>query len=232
MNLELLHKTGLLFSIFPELKGLEDVEQDKRWHPEGNVLIHTKLVCENVPKGDIVLLLAALFHDVGKKTTTVVQDDGRITARGHEKVSVEITEPILDRLKVSNDVKHDVLFIIENHMKAHSPSTKKKTLRKMINKGGLELVQKLMVFSRADVTSASKHFDEVDRLDRLLQEIVDSPAPVVVKPVLNGHEVMELTGLQGGKELGIVISKLIDFQMDNDNLVDKDQAREFIKNLV
>ena len=76
MDLTLLHKTNLLFSIFPVLRTLQYVEQDPRWHSEGNTLIHTMLVCENIPKGDKILFFTALFHDLGKMTTTMHQEDG------------------------------------------------------------------------------------------------------------------------------------------------------------
>lgn len=71
------------------------VEQDIRYHAEGNVEIHTKRVYlemvaiinnNNLNEIDsIKLLLAALFHDVEKRSTTFIDTDGTIIAPGHAK---------------------------------------------------------------------------------------------------------------------------------------------------
>ena len=73
---ELIKKT--LLELFYE--NMEKTIQDTRWHAEGNVLIHTKMDCEELIKLNefqnllqeekLVVFLAALFHDVGKTVTT------------------------------------------------------------------------------------------------------------------------------------------------------------------
>lgn len=221
-----LQKAGLLIPMFPELEGLDNVPQDPRHHPEGDVLTHTLLVADYVPQ-TLEFFLAAIIHDIGKKDTTLVTAE-KITAHGHDKVSVEYGEKILSRLKVPTALKSTVLFLVEHHMKAHSPNTVRKTLRKLINKGGLDLVEKLVVFGYADVRAGSKDFTDVTRIDKTLQEIKAAPVPVVTKPLLNGEEVMRITGLPSGKELGKIIKNLVDAQMDNETMT-KAEAEEFVK---
>jgi poly(A) polymerase len=59
--------------MIPALEGLSKVPQDPRWHPEGDVWTHTLLVIENLPpNATFTMSLSALFHDVGKATTTVI----------------------------------------------------------------------------------------------------------------------------------------------------------------
>jgi hypothetical protein len=73
-----------LESQFDWLRKLENCPQDPRYHGEGNVLIHTKLVCEALvslpqwrslpPDKRSILFAAALLHDVAKPKATKVEE--------------------------------------------------------------------------------------------------------------------------------------------------------------
>ena len=73
-------------------KGLINTEQEPKFHGEGNVYIHTKMVCEELIKlpdyetindeERLVLFIAALLHDVGKITCTKIVD-GEIRSFNH-----------------------------------------------------------------------------------------------------------------------------------------------------
>lgn len=67
--------------------------QSEKWHPEGDVLKHTKIVYERARKtGDINIALAAIFHDLGKVKTTKRNKSGNWAAHGHEFVSARLVE--------------------------------------------------------------------------------------------------------------------------------------------
>jgi len=69
--------------------------QDPIHHAEGNVWIHTEMVLQAMagdaawrslsPDDRRIAYLAAVLHDVAKPSTTRVEDDGRVTARGHSR---------------------------------------------------------------------------------------------------------------------------------------------------
>src|SRR5690606_14929959 len=46
LGLEVLDSVGALDKLFPELAVLRDTPQDAEWHPEGDVLTHTKMVLD------------------------------------------------------------------------------------------------------------------------------------------------------------------------------------------
>jgi putative nucleotidyltransferase with HDIG domain len=80
---------------FDWVRDMEGVAQDPVHHAEGDVAVHTRMVVEAL-KGlqgfqelpaqeQEVLWAAALLHDVEKRSTTVRERDGSITARGHAK---------------------------------------------------------------------------------------------------------------------------------------------------
>lgn len=74
---------------FPEVKALINIEQNPKWHPEGNVWNHTMLVLNEAvklkddAKEPFNFMLLALFHDLGKAVSTTVKD-GKIISRGHD----------------------------------------------------------------------------------------------------------------------------------------------------
>lgn len=165
-------ETGELFENMPALKDLDLVPQDPRWHPEGDVWTHTLLVIENLPKSaTFAMALSALLHDVGKASTTVLHETGRITAHGHENVSKKIAHGILDDLGADPQLKRDVLFLIHKHMLAHSKDTKAKTLRKLVLEGGVELVDNLLLHGVADVAAGCRDFTECERVRHLFDNL-------------------------------------------------------------
>ncbi len=68
------------FDWFAEMK---DVPQDKTWHAEGNVQVHTKMVIESLinmeefkqltEQEKHILFTAALMHDIEKRSTTAIE---------------------------------------------------------------------------------------------------------------------------------------------------------------
>lgn len=97
----------------PFYKDLENTMQEPKWHGEGNVLIHTKMVCDtlinleeykSLNKIDKLLaFLSCLFHDIGKITSTRLLN-GEIVSMGHAKSgSVRLREYLWKDLGLSGD---------------------------------------------------------------------------------------------------------------------------------
>lgn len=90
---------------FDWLLALADCPQDPRYHAEGNVLVHTKLVCEALvalPQWRVLsakershLFTAALLHDVAKPASTQVDETGAISSKGHVLQGVRMAQQIL-----------------------------------------------------------------------------------------------------------------------------------------
>lgn len=78
--------------VFPFLAPMAGCEQDPTWHREGDVLTHTRMVCQSLsempswrslPATDrSIVFAAALLHDVAKPAVSRVED-GRIRSTGH-----------------------------------------------------------------------------------------------------------------------------------------------------
>ncbi len=96
VGLELMREWGIIERYFPQLHALIGVPQDAKWHPEGDVWVHTMMVVdamagelkrkrekgkgkEGDEKQQLKLLFAALCHDFGKPhTTTIEYEDGKV----------------------------------------------------------------------------------------------------------------------------------------------------------
>lgn len=95
-----------------------DIPQSEKWHPEGHVLKHTKIVYERArATGNLDLSIAAIFHDLGKISTTKKNKHGSWAAHGHEFVSkriVEEHEKWIESIGGDPDVIKDIVW---NHMK-------------------------------------------------------------------------------------------------------------------
>ena len=123
-----LHKFGAFDQLFPELGALAGVPQEKDWHPEGTVEVHTWLVVDrarelidDLPYAKrVTVMLAALCHEFGKPATTEFTE-GRTRSRGHEEAGVAPTESFLERLNIHTldgyDVRAQVIALVRDHLK-------------------------------------------------------------------------------------------------------------------
>jgi len=120
LGFEFLRETGLL-RFFPELEAMVGVPQDPEWHPEGTVWEHTLMVVDQAAQDrrgdedDLVLMLGALCHDLGKPDTTVVVD-GRVRSPLHEDVGVPIAEAFLGRLRASTEITRKIAALVDHHL--------------------------------------------------------------------------------------------------------------------
>ena len=88
----------------PLLSQMAGIQQDPAYHGEGNVLAHTKLVCEALAELEQfrqldeskrqAVFLAALFHDIGKITRTRLED-GRWTSPHHAAAGAAMARELL-----------------------------------------------------------------------------------------------------------------------------------------
>jgi hypothetical protein len=222
-----------LFAALPVFADLANCPQDPRHHPEGDVLAHILLCCDCLPTdASFALSVALLFHDVGKLTTTVVHDDGHITANGHEDVSADMTSGFLTAMGVTDtQFRHDVLFLVRRHMCGHSTSVTTRTLRRLVRDAGSRgLVADLLRHGRCDVAGrgfAVVDFASCDRLTAMFNALGDVDLNPMPTPALNGDAVMALTGLRPGPQLGRLLADLA-----ASGITDQDAATAFVMNAV
>jgi len=113
-------------ALYPELFALQGCAQHTRWHPEGDVWRHTCLVVDEAAKlaaarglrGDdrVVLLFAALCHDLGKPLTSIVDEDGQIQAPNHGECGTAPSKSFLKAIAAPKWLCKQVLPLVEMHV--------------------------------------------------------------------------------------------------------------------
>ena len=104
------------------LKRLRDVNQSKKYHPEGSVWNHTMIVVDNAAyyreyaNNKKAFMWAALLHDIGKIKTTKLRK-GRWTSYNHDNVGYTESYVFLKRMGFKDErfIK-EVQNLIKYHM--------------------------------------------------------------------------------------------------------------------
>ncbi|AIY80786.1 HDIG domain-containing protein [Clostridium botulinum] len=120
---EALHKGS--FDKYPlsMIKDLKEVPQNPKYHPEGNVFIHTMMVVdEGAKRREIsndkrIFMWTLLLHDIGKKPTTKMRK-GRLISYDHDKVGAEMAEEFLNYFNENRDLVDYVRKLIRWHMQS------------------------------------------------------------------------------------------------------------------
>lgn len=100
---------------------LQNIDQNPKFHPEGNVLNHVFMVVDIASKvkynskNPLAFMWSALLHDIGKLTTTKVRK-GRITSYNHDNEGEHISKYIMDKLSDDEDFKYIISKLVRYHM--------------------------------------------------------------------------------------------------------------------
>ena len=152
----LMRKLGIL-RYFTEIEALIDIPQSPKWHPEGDVWVHT-MMCVDVmvtlfgddEKLNLKLIFAILCHDLGKAVSTTVDDEGTIRSIGHEKTGLELTKSFMYRLTDEHDFIESILPLVEHHLKPsqfYAAKSKAPAIRRLATKVNIE---ELVIVAKAD----------------------------------------------------------------------------------
>ena len=210
-----LMRLGLLDRIAPELRPMIGCAQGD-WH-HLDVWDHSLLVLRGVaPRGDETLSLAALLHDVGKPGTRSVDGEGHIRFFGHEEVGARLAEGLLRRLRFSTKEIEPIIRLVRNHMRLgtfdeFSPAAARRLLRDLGDD-----VERLLRLVDADASALAPGVRKLDLNPiraRLAEVRAATPKETLVSP-LTGEEIMALTGLPAGPEVGRLKARLVEAVLD------------------
>ncbi len=144
--------------ILPELRHLEGLAQNKRFHCY-NVWEHTLKAVDNSPR-DLTIRWAMLLHDIGKGMPGIrgTHPDGSPSDHGHEAMSAVMADEILARLRYPKDFRRRVVWLVSRHMRfAPMMFTKERTLLRWVRSEAASGEFR----TAADLTEAFKQLKEV-----------------------------------------------------------------------
>jgi poly(A) polymerase len=206
---ELLDSTGLLQQVLPEIAKMIGVEQPPQYHPEGDVWTHTLLLLDQLEPGcSPTLAWGALLHDVGKPPTFRRAPD-RIRFDGHVEIGVAMGAEILRRFRFSNDETHQILALIQNHMRfADAPRMKTSTLKRFFR---LDNFPEHLALHRMDCLAASRNLDHYNFVRARYES---TPAESVrPTPLLTGRELIA-AGYRPGAVFREILQAVEDAQLE------------------
>jgi poly(A) polymerase len=226
-GLTLLHESGLMPHVLPELVPTLTCEQSPDFHPEGTVFNHIRLMLEHLPSDAAAsppsLAWSVLLHDIAKPLTSSRGEDGLIHFYQHEKIGADMAEQILQRLKFPRRQTDDIVDAVRHHMQfKDAPKMRQSTLRRMLLRENFPLE---LALHRLDCLGSHRRLDIHDFLVEQQAHLNDRPH--LIPPLLNGGDVIAL-GLKPGPELGALLHELRDLQLAEE-LKSPEEARAWVR---
>jgi putative nucleotidyltransferase with HDIG domain len=222
LALEILDAGGLLEVILPEVAACKGVPQSG-YHTH-DVYGHTLLTVARVP-GDIVLRLAALFHDVGKPSTAT--PDGAFT--GHDVVGAALAKSALERLRFPQKEVEAVVKLVRLHLRPvyYRSEWTDGAVRRLARDAG-DLIEALMALARADIAASA--YPEPEKLDELQSRIeaVLHERPSRLAPLVTGGDVMRVRGIDPGPEVGRIKQRLQELVIDGEIPPTREAVLEYL----
>ena len=231
IGLTWLYDLGVVEQLFPELKSLVGVPQEKEWHPEGNVDIHTLMVVDEARQlvddlpysKQVTVMLGALCHDFGKPATTKFFD-GRWRSHAHDEAGVEPTISFLDKLGIFTldgfDVRQQIIQLVRYHLlpgmfyKSQPGDGAFRRLARKVEPDLLYRVAKADSLGRNPEWLPKEKWFKAEAQEWFIERIrelnIEHEAP---KPILMGRHLIEL-GLKPSPEFGEILEAVFEKQLD------------------
>ena len=208
-----------VFSLFiPELKDMFDFPQNNPWHI-WNVFGHTIHAVEHCDSDDLVVRLAVFFHDFGKPHSYQDGKDGIRHFKGHGKVSADMTDSIMKRLRFDNETRNNVVELVYYHDATFEVG--KKYVKRWLNKIGEKQFRRLLQVKKADnkaqnLELSSDRIKELSEIEALIDKVLQEDECFSLKDLaVNGKDLIGV-GYKAGKELGNTLNKLLQLVIDGD----------------
>jgi len=245
VGLEELFVLDALRQLFPPLYRLTLTIQDSIFHPEKDqyghhtVWKHTTITVDQAKRladkngmdepRKLALLLAALYHDVGKVTTTQWEfKKGRmvIITHGHDITGEKITEDVFDRFKIFSwkgcDLRRITLALIKCHHRASELWQNREILtKKAFNRLNADMNGEIELLVYLDVADrAGRRETPISSLDKQGKWLLDKFKELKIsknnlKPIILGRDLIE-KGISPGPNMGRILERLYQLQLDNE----------------
>lgn len=257
-TIRLWDSSNALLEYMPELLKMKNCTQPDNWHTEGDAWEHAIMSLEKLysdefkkefnEKPNLELIIAALFHDIGKPYTikTPEKDNvDRIRFDEHDLVGAKITKQILERVKISAppEIGVDptcVFWLVAHHMllvHGKPDELNPKTIEKYFfsDRHPSENLMKL-IFVDALATIAEDGQPITDLFFKLKERIAQikkatkSHGTKLAKPLISGHDVMTELNLKPSEKVGKIMQDIRQKQLDGE-LNTKQDAINYLKSL-
>lgn len=216
-----LNSAGLLKIILPELSRCVGFNQ-KNPHHDKDVFEHTLTVLDS-SSNNLIVRIAALFHDIGKPNCFTIDEHGIGHFYMHAIEGARISQEILKRLKFDNTTIKTVYILIKEHL-VNRNNLKIPAIKKLINRIGIENFPYLLDLQIADIKGHKPPYDfsSILHLKNCVHEIINSKEPLSLKDLkINGNDLINI-GYHRGAIIGSTLKELLELVLKNPKLNKKD----------
>ena len=216
---------------------LNDLERFFPRHVAALANYFTEELEEGIRRGTL-LIFTALLHDMGKPAARTA-GNGTAHFFHHDRLGMKINQEIAKRFKLSRKTSRIITTVTRHHMRPLNLNQLKKVsaraqFRLLRDLDGAVLDTLVVACADALATRAPSPVtgDSIPPLLKTVSMLMDyyfqgSSHDTVIKPLLNGNEIMEALHLKPGKEVGVLI-ELIKEAERSGRITTTEEARALI----
>ena len=243
IGLTLMHNSGLLEYVLPELERMSGIERRGK-HAHKDNFEHTMKVLDNVAKrtDDLWLRWAALLHDIGKPLTKAYDQRAGWTFHQHEAVGSKLVPQIFRRLRLPlNEPMRFVQKMVFLHMRPIVLSEEIITdsaVRRLLFEAGDD-IDSLMLLCEADITSGidskvQRYLRNFELVREKLRDLEERDRVRNFQPPITGDLIMKTYNLPPSSIIGeikeVIKNAILDGVIPNDydaayKLMEEEAAR-------
>uniref|UniRef100_Q3ASN2 HDIG n=1 Tax=Chlorobium chlorochromatii (strain CaD3) TaxID=340177 RepID=Q3ASN2_CHLCH len=237
VGLLILHETGLLKELLPEVSAMAGIEQvDGMGHKD--TLFHTMQVVDTVAtySDNLWLRIAALLHDVAKPVTKRFSKQSGWTFHGHDAVGIKMVAKIFRTMRWSHEHLEYVQKLVRLHHRPIPLSKEEITdsaVRRLMFDAGEDL-RDLMTLCRSDVTSknprkVARIMSNFNHVEAKIAEVGEKDQLAKWRPPISGQDIMEALGLAEGKAVGKIKKQMENAVIDGIIAYDREAALAYVR---
>jgi tRNA nucleotidyltransferase (CCA-adding enzyme) len=239
LGIRWVYELSRLKELFPEIAALVGVPQDPQWHPEGDVFEHAMqsmdaiaLYNNDSEKTKLILLWAALCHDLGKADTTKLID-GRWKSYEHDQEGSVISRQMLQRITNNQELITTVSKLVKFHVMpgqfvrcGASPAAYKRLAKKLAPEVTLQMLADLALADRRGrnpkknipldivVPDIEAFLHNAERLQVRTQ---------IEEPILYGKDFIGI--MEPGPQMGELLKQAYEIQIEQ-GIQDKEELKQ------
>ena len=231
----LLEYKDVMAVIIPELEPCIGFDQNNPYHIY-DVYDHIAHAVANYRGNDISIKMALLLHDIGKPECYVEDDYGVGHFYHHSVSSHRIARDVMNRLRFDSKTTNDVLNLVLYHDADIPPVFR--SVRRWLNKIGVERFEKLIWVRIADINAHSKR-NQIPKIDKCymifetVDKVIEQEQCFTLKDLaIGGHYIMSLGVEEGprvGKVLNYLLDQVLDGELENTHEALVEEAKRYLK---